>query len=128
VCATWKPPPHGTPLDERIDWFRRAVVEAVRDPAPIHQAATVQEPESPQLSATLDRARRWSRSAVELVFLPELSAIPEDQRPPATALHHVTSWYAWSDLRRQGTDVEHAQAALQQILQALLTRPTPTER
>jgi AcrR family transcriptional regulator len=123
VCATWKPPPHGTPLDERIDWFAEQWSKLCETLLPIHQAATVQEPESPQLSATLDRARRWSRSAVELVFLPELSAIPEDQRAAlATALHHVTSWYAWSDLRRQGTDVEHAQAALQQILQALLAR------
>jgi TetR/AcrR family transcriptional regulator, regulator of autoinduction and epiphytic fitness len=123
VCATWKPPPHGTPLDERIEWFADQWSKLCETLLPIHQAATVQEPESPQLAATLDRARRWSRSAVELVFLPELSATPEDQRDAlATALHHVSSWYAWDDLRRHGTDIEQARAALQRILQALLTR------
>ena len=123
VCATWNPPSHGTPLAERIAWFALQWSELCETLSPIHQAATVQEPESPQLSATLDRARQWSRDAVEHVFLPELSATPEDQRTAlATALHHVTSWYAWDDLRRQGTDVEHARAALQQILEALLAR------
>jgi AcrR family transcriptional regulator len=123
VCATWNPPPHGTPLDERIEWFTQQWSTLCETLLPIHQAATVQEPESPQLSATLDRARRWSRDAVELVFLPELSATPEDQRAAlATALHHITSWYAWDDLRRQGTDIEQARAALRQILRALLVR------
>jgi hypothetical protein len=60
---------------------------------------------------------------VELVFLPELSAVPESERPAlATALHHVTSWYAWDDIRRQGTDIDDARGALQQILSALLDR------
>jgi AcrR family transcriptional regulator len=123
VTATWKPPPHSTPLDERIDWFALQWSTLCETLLPIHQAATVQEPESPQLSATLDRARQWSRDAVEHLFLPELSAQPDDQRAPlATALHHVTSWYAWDDLRRQGTDIEQARAALRQILRALLTR------
>jgi AcrR family transcriptional regulator len=123
VTATWSPPPHGTPLDERIDWFALHWSTLCETLLPIHQAATVQEPESPQLSATLDRARQWSRSAVERVFQPELSATPEDDRAAlATALHHVTSWYAWDDLRRQGTHIDQARAALRQILRALLTR------
>ena len=123
VTATWNPPPHGTPLDERIEWFTLQWSTLCETLLPIHQAATVQEPESPQLSATLDKARQWSRDAVEHVFLPELSATAEDQRAAlATALHHVTSWYAWDDLRRQGTDIDQARAALWQILRALLTR------
>jgi AcrR family transcriptional regulator len=123
AAATWKPPPHGTPLDERIEWFAQQWSTLCETLLPIRRAAIVQEPESPQLKATLDRARRWSRSAVELVFLPELSAVPESERPAlATALHHVTSWYAWDDIRRQGTDIDEARNALQQILSALLDR------
>jgi AcrR family transcriptional regulator len=123
AAATWKPPPHGTPLDARIEWFAQQWSTLCETLLPIRRAAIAQEPESAQLKATLDRARRWSRSAVEHVFLPELSAVPENERQAlATALHHVTSWYAWDDLRRQGTDVDDARRALEQILTALLAR------
>ena len=126
VCSTWQTPPHDTPLAERIDWFTdhwSVLSEALR---PLRRAGAVYEPFSPQVQETFDRARRWARSAVELVFLPELSArCPHDRAPLAAALHHATSWSGWDDLARQGVEPAQASAAMQMLLNALLA---PAER
>ncbi len=121
VCSSWQTPSHATPLAERIVWFTdhwAVLSEALR---PLRQAGALYEPFSPQVQATFDRARRWARSAVELVFLPELSNRCAHERAPlAAALHHATSWSGWDDLHRQGVDTEQASAAMRLLLTALL--------
>lgn len=122
VCSTWQTPSHDTPLDERIEWFTdhwAVLSEALR---PLRRAGAVYEPFSPQVQETFDRARQWARSAVELVFLPELSAHGVHDRAPLTAaLHHATSWSGWDDLHRQGVDTAQASAAMRLLLTALLS-------
>ena len=122
VCSTWQTPDTDTPLAERIDWFTdhwSVLSEALR---PLRQAGALYEPFSPQVQATFDRARQWARGAVELVFLPELSARCSHDRAPLTAaLHHATSWSGWDDLHRQGVDSTQAGAAMRLLLTALLT-------
>ena len=124
VCSTWQTPPADTSLDERIEWFTHhwsVLSEALR---PLRQAAAIHEPFSPQVHETIDRARRWARSAVELVSLPELSARTAHDGPPLrAALHHVTSWSGWDDLHRQGADIAEASAAVALLLRALLAPP-----
>ena len=121
VCSSWQAPPPDTQLDERIEWFTHhwsVLSEALR---PLRQAAAVHEPFSPQVHETFDRARRWARSAVELVFLPELTArAAHDRAPLRAALHHVTSWSGWDDLHRQGADDAEASAAVRLLLRSLL--------
>lgn len=121
VCSTWQTPPHDTPLAERIEWFTdhwSVLSEALR---PLRRAGAVYEPFSPQVHETFDRARRWARSAVELVFLPELTVrAGHDRAPLKAALHHATSWSGWDDLHRQGVEAEQAKAAMRLLLTALL--------
>lgn len=122
VCSTWQTPSHDTPLAERIEWFTdhwAVLSEAMR---PLRQAGALYEPFSPQVQETFDRARQWARSAVELVFLPELGARCSHERAPlAAALHHATSWSGWDDLHRQGVESAHASAAMRLLLTALLS-------
>ena len=126
LCSTWQAPPPDTPLDERIEWFTHhwsTLAEALR---PLRQAAAVYEPFSPQVQETFDRARQWARSAVELVFLPELSARTAHERVPlTTALHHVTSWSGWDELQRPGDESSEASTAVRLLLHALLAPTTP---
>lgn len=121
VCSTWKAPNPRTPLEERIEWFTdhwSVLSEALR---PLRQAGALYEPFSPQVQATFDRARQWARGAVELVFLPELTARCHHERAPlAAALHHATSWSGWDDLHRQGVASTDASAAMRLLLTALL--------
>jgi len=115
-----------TPLADRIDWFTQHWTELAEALRPLRQAAAVYEPFSPQVQETFDRARQWARSAVELVFLPELSARTAHERVPlATALHHVTSWSGWDELQRPGADTGDASAAVRLLLHALLAPTTP---
>jgi TetR/AcrR family transcriptional regulator of autoinduction and epiphytic fitness len=122
IFSAWETPPPDAPLLRRIDWFVRhwsALCEAI---VPLHRAAEVYEPFSSEVEETFDRARAWGRSAVELVFLPELACSSHDDRDTlARALHHVTSWTGWNDLRRQGASVKEAEAAMQRLLTALLS-------
>jgi AcrR family transcriptional regulator len=126
LCADWQAPPPDTPLADRIDWFTQhwtALAEALR---PLRRAAAVYEPFSPEVQETFDRARQWARSAVEVVFLPELSARTAHERVPlTTALHHVTSWSGWDELQRPGSDTSEASAAVRLLLHALLAPTTP---
>lgn len=122
VFAGWQPPAHDTPVEERIDWFVRQWVALLEALLPLRRAAAVHEPFSEQVSASLDRTRQWAREAVEQTFLPELAAVPDDEREAlATALLHATSSSAWDELRRQGTDVAQARDAMETLLRALLT-------
>jgi TetR/AcrR family transcriptional regulator, regulator of autoinduction and epiphytic fitness len=121
VFSAWETPPLDTPLPGRIDWFVRhwsALCEAL---LPLHRAAALYEPFSEEVQATFDRARIWGRSAVELVFRPELASTPaQDRETLARALHHITSWTGWNDLRCHGASVDEAAAAMQRLLTALL--------
>jgi TetR/AcrR family transcriptional regulator, regulator of autoinduction and epiphytic fitness len=121
VCSTWEAPPADTPLPERIDVFTQrwsALSEAL---LPLRKAAAIYEPFSVQVSSTFERTRRWARSAAELVFLPELDACsPTERAGYRTALHHITSWSGWDDLRRQGAAVETARSTQQLLLTRLL--------
>jgi TetR/AcrR family transcriptional regulator of autoinduction and epiphytic fitness len=121
ICAAWEPPALDMPLSERIDSFVRhwsALCEAL---LPLLDAAALYEPVSRQVRATFDRSRCWARSAAELAFQPELSSSSGEDRDTLTrALHHVTSWMGWNDLRRQGADVDQAGRAMRRLLHALL--------
>lgn len=121
VCGTWEAPASGTPLPERIDVFTHrwsALSEAL---LPLRKAAAIYEPFSVQVSSTFERTRRWARSAAELVFLPELDACePTERAGYRAALHHITSWSGWDDLRRQGAAVETARSTQQLLLTRLL--------
>jgi TetR/AcrR family transcriptional regulator of autoinduction and epiphytic fitness len=121
ICSRWQPPALDRPLPVRIDWFVRHWTVLCEALLPLHRAAALYEPFSPQVQQTFNRARRWARSAVELVFLPELACTSRDDREVlARALHHVTSWNGWNDLRRQGSSVEQGACAMHRLLTALL--------
>ena len=120
ICAAWEPPALDMPVRERIDWFVRRWSALCEGLLSLQQAAALYEPVSPQVRATLDRGRCWARTAAELAFLPELTSTSgEDRATLSRALHHVTSWTGWSDLRRQGADVEQASRAMRRLLHAL---------
>jgi TetR/AcrR family transcriptional regulator, regulator of autoinduction and epiphytic fitness len=122
VCGAWEPPAAGTPLDTRIHDFTYLWSTLCEDLLPLRKAAAIYEPFSVAVASTFDRARRWARSTTELVFLPELAArAPAERASYRTALHHITSWSGWDDLRRQGAQVETARATLQLLLTRLLT-------
>jgi AcrR family transcriptional regulator len=121
ICAAWEHPAPDMPLDERIDWFVRRWSALCEGLISLHDAAALYEPVSPQVRATFDRGRCWARHSVELAFQPELAgSTGEDRDTLARALHHVTSWTGWSDLRRQGADVDQAARAMRRLLHALL--------
>jgi TetR/AcrR family transcriptional regulator of autoinduction and epiphytic fitness len=121
VFSAWESPTLDTPLSHRIDWFVRRWSALCEELLPLHRAAAVYEPFSSQVQETFERARQWGRSAVELVFLAELaSGSPADRDTLARALHHVTSWTGWNDLRCQGASVDQASAAMKRLLTALL--------
>jgi AcrR family transcriptional regulator len=123
ICAAWDPPTHDMPVAERIDWFVRRWSALCEGLLALQEAAALYEPVSEQVRATFDRGRCWARCAAEHAFQPELAASSGEDRITLTrALHHVTSWTGWSDLRRQGADVEQASRAMRRLLHALLGR------
>lgn len=121
ICGAWETPTPDDSLTDRIDGFATRWAQLLETLSPLRRAAALHEPFSKQVSDTLDQVRQWACSTVERTFQPELSACRDDDRTNlATALHHVTSSYAWDDVRRQGADVTQAREALQRLLRALL--------
>jgi len=120
ACAEWRTLPPEMPLAERIDTFTRRWADLCETLLPLRKGGAIYEPFSVPVAATFDRTRRWARSAIELVFLPELTTCaPSGREDCRTALHHITSWSAWDDLRRQGASVETARATVQLLLTRL---------
>jgi AcrR family transcriptional regulator len=123
VLAAWPAPPLGSTTGARIDWFTNSWSELLDALTPLCASATQFETSSGGVDTALNQVRTWMQAAVESVFQPELARqAPEARALLATALHYVTSYTAWTDLRRQGTDRWRAQQALGDILDALLNR------
>jgi TetR/AcrR family transcriptional regulator, regulator of autoinduction and epiphytic fitness len=132
--AAWQAPPHDAPFDERIGRFCHRWGRMLELVNPVQRAAAIYEPSSHRVAASVDRNRRWARSAVESAFRPELSTVSgRDRTTLVVALHQATSCSGWSDLRRDGCDVEEATEAMGYLLTALFEPAagragTPPER
>lgn len=122
VLAAWPSPPLGSTTPTRIAWFTDSWSRLLDALAPLCASATRFETTTHGIETALSQVRTWMQAAVESVFQPELARLQPDSRDRlATALHYATSYTAWTDLRRQGTDRARARQALGDILDALLT-------
>lgn len=121
ATESWEELSPETPLDRRIDWFCQQWETLVEVVNPVRRAAAVQEPFSLQIAGALERARRWTETAAERVFTPELAACTDQDRVVLlTALHHATSWSGWGDRRHSGVGANDASRAMHRLLRALL--------
>lgn len=121
LLVAWQWPSPTSSAEVRIDWFAAAWSELLEAITPLCTAATQFEPSSPVVSDALEEMRAWMRAATESIFKPELGRYgPNEQATVATALHFLTSYAAWTDLRRKGADTSVATDALRLLLRSLL--------
>jgi TetR/AcrR family transcriptional regulator, regulator of autoinduction and epiphytic fitness len=121
---TWQPPPTALPLPNRIDMFCqrwRIICEALRLPGRI---AGIQ-PHVPEVVTVQARTRRWGNALVDAVFEPELERSGPERPRLASALHLVTSWSGWDDLRRNGVSADAVGDTLRTSLRRLLGPSAP---
>lgn len=121
VLGTWQWPVGASSAEVRIEWFIASWSDLLESLTPFCTAAPRFEAGSPVVSNALEEVRAWMRAATEAIFKPELTRYgPDEQVAIATALHFLTSYSAWTDLRRQGADPSHASDALRHLLRSLL--------
>jgi AcrR family transcriptional regulator len=121
VLAGWQWPASATSAEVRIEWFTASWAAMLEALTPLCTAATQFEPSSTVVATALEEVRAWMRAATETIFRPELAKYGPDERLAIiTALHFLTSYTAWTDLRRQGADAVRASDALRHLLRSLL--------
>jgi AcrR family transcriptional regulator len=117
-----QPLPTGGSLAIRLNALLRQKIRIWEAVTPIRNAASLQEPFSPQLRAVRAEIHRRTRDELATIFANELDARPaEDALQLLDALDAAVNWMSWRIMRTDvGLPVEAAEAVLRRTLVALV--------
>jgi AcrR family transcriptional regulator len=120
--------PLDQPLAQRIDELVDQRTDVLEWLSPVMRAAQLSIPPQPGLAGSRNALHNRGEREVELVFRPELEALPAGPRATLlAALNGALFWGHWDDLRKSGRSVDEARASVLLTIRALLATVPGTD-